>query len=474
MKRIVGLTLHLLLLSFSLRAQHQDLSEKPNIWLQNTEQKSDTGTLLNAFKSGTLNGHFRYYFSATDNQPGLSDYYANAAGGGLRFETARFRGFKIGISGFYTFNIGSSNLAVPDARTGQMNRYELGLFDVDDPWNKKNIDRLEELYLKYHWRKSSVAFGKILINTPLINLQDGRMRPTGVEGLWVEFNESETFRFSGGYLISISPRSTTRWYNGGQSIGVYSMGVNANGIKSNYRGNVQSNGVGVLGVQIKPVKFLKIQLWDFYIDNVLNTGFFQMDYEKETANKNVFVAAVQAIRQDAIHDGGNPDPAKRYVDKHSKAFTFGAKMALQNKRYETSLNYNRISNIGRYLFPREWGRDPFFTFMPRERNEGLGNANAVTLKYQRNFLKYRIKASFVAGYFSLPDVYDFKNNKYGMPCFAQYNLDVRYVFSGALSGLEAQALVVAKYNQSKVYGNEKLIINKVNMNLYNLILNYRF
>ena len=30
--------------------------------------------------------------------------------------------------------------------------------------------------------------------------------------------------------------------------------------------------------------------------------------------------------------------------------------------------------------PREWGKEPFYTFLPRERNEGLGNIHAFTVK----------------------------------------------------------------------------------------------
>ena len=69
-----------------------------------------------------------------------------------------------------------------------MNRYEIGLFDIEDPSNKKDIDRLEELYLKYNFKNATITVGKQLINTPFINLQDGRMRPTVVEGVWTEIN----------------------------------------------------------------------------------------------------------------------------------------------------------------------------------------------------------------------------------------------------------------------------------------------
>jgi hypothetical protein len=474
MKKFEGILFLLLLLSLLGRAQHQELSEKPNIWQQNQKSSIDSNTILSAFRKGSMKGHFRYFFSATDNAQGLTDYFANAGGGGLRFETAKYKGFQFGISGFYIFNLGSSDLSIPDANTNQFNRYELGLFDVQDSKNKNQIDRLEELYLKYSFKKTSIEFGKILINTPLINLQDGRMRPTGVEGLWIETSDLHQLKIEGGFLFAFSPRSTTDWYRGGESIGVYSSGVNSKGQKSDYAGNVESKGVGVLGLKYNPTTEIKLQLWEYYIENVLNTGLLQIDYEKETKNKATLIGSLQAIQQNTLQNGGNEDPSKQYADKNGSAFTFGARIGIKNQQQDLSLNYNRITNTGRYLFPREWGRDPFFTFMPRERNEGLGNAHAAVIKYARSFPKQKLKTGIAVGYYWLPDVQDFRNNKYGMPSYAQVNADVRYNFGGILNGLEAQLLLVGKFNQGKVYGNARYIFNKVNMQLYNLILNYRF
>jgi hypothetical protein len=73
--------------------------------------KSERKNLLSYFKNGKAGGHLRYYFMATDNESGLTDYYANAVGGGLRFETASFYGFHFGVAGFYIFNIGSSDMS---------------------------------------------------------------------------------------------------------------------------------------------------------------------------------------------------------------------------------------------------------------------------------------------------------------------------------------------------------------------------
>ena len=54
--------------------------------------------------------------------------------------------------------------------------------------------------------------------------------------------------------------------------------------------------------------------------------------------------------------------------------------------------------------PREWGQEPFFTYLSRERNEGLGNVAAVMGKVNYFEPKTRIKSSLAAGYYRLPDV----------------------------------------------------------------------
>jgi hypothetical protein len=254
-------------------AQHQDLHEAGEIYKGKKVLSIDTTSILAAFKRGHVNGHFRYFFMATDNASGLSDAYANAAGGGLRYETAKLYGFQFAVSGFYLFNIGSSDLAVKDSITQQGNRYELGLFDIENPYNRGDIDRLEELYLKYNYRKSHLIFGRQLINTPFINLQDGRMRPTGVEGLWMVLNESKFLKLEGGWLYAISPRSTTKWYYVNHSVGIYPGGVNINGSKSDYGENISSKGVGLIGLTLQPYKWLNLKVWDTYFENVLNTEF---------------------------------------------------------------------------------------------------------------------------------------------------------------------------------------------------------
>ena len=458
----------------TIYAQHQEVGDKTGMYIGNSVIPEDSASLLSAFKKGHFNGHFRYFFMSTQNQKGLTDYYAHAAGGGLRYETAKFHGFQFAVSGFYTYNMGSSDLGKADSVTGQSNRYEIALFDVEDPYNKNDIDRLEELYVKYNYKSSSIVFGKQLINTPFINLQDGRMRPTGVEGIWLEINEIKKMKIEGGWLYSISPRGTTRFYSVGESIGLYPTGYNIEGSKSEYANNLSSTGVLIIGTHLELGKNVHLHGWEVLTENIFNTAMLQADVEIPFEDTRTIFWSAQIIRQDAVNNGGNHEVAKSYFEKGGKAITFGAKAGWKNTQWEASINYNRITGDGRYLIPREWGREPFFTFMPRERNDGFGNVHAIMGKVNYDLPKIRVKTSLAAGYYKLPDVKNYRLNKYGVPSYSQLNADVRYAFDKVFKGLEGQLLVVGKLKHGETYREKQFEFNKVNLIQYNFILNYHF
>ncbi len=455
-------------------AQHQETHTAPNLWKGKEQPADDTTSLLHAFRNGQVSGHFRYFFMATDNRNGLTDFHAHAAGGGIKFETARFKGFQFGVSGFFTFNVGSSNLGKPDPTTNQISRYEIGLFDLENPGNRDDIDRLEELYLKYSWKKAHITLGKQLLNTPFINLQDGRMRPTEVGGLFMESRDVKNTRIEGGYLYELSPRGTVKWFRIAESIGVYPSGVSPSGKPSAYKDHLRSGGIGLLGISHKLSEKHTVKLYDVFVDNIFNTLLLQADQTWPVGDKQKLVSGLQWIRQQSINHGGNEDPARTYMEKGGQSQVFGARFGWENNRWKTSLNYTRITARGRYLMPREWGVEPFYTFMPRERNEGFGDVHAYVLKAGYDLPKLRLKTQASAGYFNLPDVMNYRLNKYGLPSYTQFNVDVRYTFTGLLRGMETQLLYVHKGRQGETYGNDRFVINKVNMSLWNLVINYYF
>jgi hypothetical protein len=442
--------------------------------ITNGQEKKDTTSILNAFRKGKIEGHFRSFYMSTNNDEPLTDYYGLAFGGGLKYQTGSFKGFQFGIGGSFAFNLTSSDLTIPDPTTGIMNRYEIGLFDQTNPSNKKDLQQLEDLYVKYNFRKSSVKYGKQNIKTPFINPQDGRMNSTVVQGAWIEVNELKKTKIEIGWLSHISPRSTLKWYDGASSIGLYPSGVAINGIKSDYKDQLDSKGIAIAGVTYSMNEQIKLRIWDHWVENIFNTAFLQVDGEFSMEGNGKIIAGAQYIHQQAVSDGENADPAKTYFDHSQKVNIYGVRAGLEFKKATIRLNYSRITNEGRFLFPREWGREPLFTFLPRERNEGLGDVNAISVNFSKSYFRQKLKAEISAGYYELPDVKDTRLNKYGLPSYYQFNLDLKYSFTNFLHGLSAELLYLYKMRNGNIYEDLRYVIHKTDMQQINIVINYNF
>ncbi len=454
-------------------AQHDPYSGPQWRGSKNKHKNTDSTSLLYAFRQGEFHGHFRNFFMSTINEGELSDYYANGIGGGLRYETAPFKGFQFAISGYFIHNIASSDFSEKDELTGASNRYEIGLFDIANLENEHDMDRLEELYLRYNFKGNKITLGKQILRTPFINPQDGRMRPTEIDGVFGEFKLSEKLNLNGGWLYKMSPRSTIEWYSIGESIGIYPQGLNPVGQPSNYKNAIKSAGIGLVQGSYKINNQFSVKFLEQFTENVFNTAWAQVDFEKKfPAGK--FIASMQYTRQDPVANGGNADAAKTYFAPGTHSNIISTRAGYNSGPWQTSINYTRITKGGRFLSPREWGRDPFFTFLPRERNEGLGDLHAVMVKTTRKIPKSHILIDMGVGYYNLPDVKDYAHNKYGLPSYLQINADFKYEFQGLLQGLDIDVLYVYKANMGAIHNDLKYVINKVNMSNINIVLNYHF
>ncbi len=447
-----------------------------NPFEQDSISKKDS-TVGDFFRRGNFYGHSRYFFMSTDNAFGLDDYFANAFGLGIGYETPKFKNFSVGISGYFIYNLGSSDLKKSDSLSGLPNRYEVGLFDVENPNNHADLDRLEDLYLRYGNERSFIRLGKQHFNSPFINPQDGRMRPTLVEGIYTEWNEWKNWKFHNSLIWDISPRSTVRWYSVGESMGIYPAGLNPDGTKSGYAGNIESKWLLITGVQRTIAQSLKVQIWNQLVDNVFNTALFQADWNPKVLNKKsvYLVSGAQFIFQNSVNKGGNSNPSKTYFQHGAQTNVFSFRLGVEKKKkWSGSVNFTQISNDGRYLMPREWGRDPFYTFMPRERNEGFSGVKALNAKFSWITLQEKLRIEISAGRFILPDVKNAEANKYAMPSYDQFNLEIQYHPGGLLRDFNFQFLVVHKSRLGEVYDTMRFVHNKVNMTMYNLVLNFHF
>lgn len=450
-----------LLASGTLFAQNSDTSVR------------EAANLSQAFHGGKLAGQFRNIFMVTNNRKGLSDYYANAVGGGLKFETAPFHKLQLGISGSFIFNTGSSDLSLPDKQTGQYNRYEIGLFDLEDPRNRNDMDRMEEIYLTYKTQKAHITAGKQLIQTPFINPQDSRMRPTVVEGVYGTLQVHEKLSLEGGFLYRISPRSTKRWFSLERSIGVNSQGVNIDGSPGDYAMNLKTAGVALLGGRYQVSKTVQVKWHNLFVQNISNTLLLEPEYKK-TVGELTYTASLQYIHQQAVNRGGNKNRSQTYFDPANTVNIVGAKAAVEKKGWEASVNYTRITRSGRFTMPREWGTEPLFTVLSRERAEGLGDVHAVMARVKGGLPQKGMKAELAYGHYYLPDVANAALNKYGTPSYRHLKALLQYELPAVLNGLEIALLYVHKGQLGDRVYQPKYILNKVGMQHYTAIVNFHF
>lgn len=435
-------------------------------------KEEDSLCLKDCLLKAHWEAHTRTFVMSTINEGDLKDDYAIASGAGIGVLTKPLYGFQVGVSGFFMYNLASSKIHEVDSLTLASNRYEIGLFDIEDHTNKRDLDRLEELYLKYNLSKSSITVGKMNLNTPFFNPQYGRMRPTVEEGAWLSIKESDKIGFNGGWIWEVSPRSTVNWYSLANSMGVFPAGVNTDGKKSDYYENIVGNsGMAIANIYFNPSKKFKINLWNGYLENVMNTALIEINSE-QPKEKIQFYEGLIFLHQDAVNNGGNVNQDKTYMNRGAQSNVISAQIGLKNKKINSSLNYTHITGDGRYLMPKEWGAEVFYTYFNRERNEGFGNVHAFMTKTTFT-LNSRFQTALGYGYYQLPDVKNYRLNKYALPSYHQINYYATYSFDKFFKGLELRFLVAYKLKQGETYNNLKYVYNKVNMVNFNFIIDFK-
>lgn len=432
-------------------------------------QQSKTSSDSTLYDGG-LNVHARTFFMRTINKDYLPDYYALATGVGIGYKSPSIKNFSMAISGSLTYRVVSTDLSIPDPPLKRLNRYEVGLFDITDSAYRKHIERMEEFYLQYKFQQSLVLFGRLKLNTPFINPQDGRMSPTLAQGIWIEMNEIKKLKIEMGWITHVSPRSTGQWYKVRNSIGLYPSGVNVVGEPSNYAGNTKSKGIGLAGIKYEN-KSLSVSVWNMWIENISNTTMIRLE-DGFKVKKIQLYGGVQLIHQEALASGGNQNPQLAYMDSESHTNTVSIRAGWSVNRFDMNINSTAITGNGRYLVPREWGNDPFYTSLPRERNEGSGQVRAISLNLSYEIPTLHLNMFLGAGHYALPPIEEHALNKYAMPSYNQLNVAATYSFTGWLKDASIQAIYV--YKQSNDYGDAINQLNKVNMSNINLIFNYYF
>ncbi|THD66840.1 hypothetical protein E7Z59_11750 [Robertkochia marina] len=432
-------------------------------WSQETPKKGS---------AGDLSGQWRTFYMATLNKGELKDFNALGTGGFIKYEHRWHSGFYLGGALYTTVNTGIQDLTDPDAITGRASRYEEGLFnleDIEEVWT----GLLGELYLGYQWNTHEIKVGRMKLKTSFLNPQDGRMIPTLVQGAWYTYRGKKGATYQLGVLDRIAPRSTSKFFNIGESIGLYPVGRDIAGQPSQYGENVRSDFIGIADIAIPVSERLWLQVSDYYVDNVFNSFYVKPRYQISER----WTAEAEWLHQNRLNNGGNGiDSLSYFRDKF--ADVFGARVIYNLKGSSSvSLAYNRITRAGRFLFPREWGREFLFSFQKRERSEGTAGNHALVAYYNTRVeipsIGTSIQSFWSVGQHWKDDPFDLALNKYAFPSYAHFNADLFFNIKG-LKGFRPELLVTYKVANGDYPDNPNYIFNKADMWNFNLVLNYSF
>lgn len=420
------------------------------------------------FKSKVF-GQWRTYYSGTLNQGVLQDFQALATGGKLGIDVT-YGSFVLKVIGYSSINIGIQDLSVTDPITNRLSRYELGLFDVNDP-SKRWIGILGEANLGFVSAGHKFQVGRIKLKSPLMNPQDGRMIPTLFQGTWYQFKDKKKLTVQTGVINAIATRSTDRFESLRNTYGLYPSGRNPDGSTSNYRGNVDSDFIWVTNLRKGFGTQVNLDLWNYYVDNVFNTVYSNLTW---SIKDSPFEVAAEAVFQRRLADGGNADPSLAYFQSQS-AYNFGGQLKYTLDDRQVSIAYNHVPRGGRFLFPREWGREGLFTFQKRERTDGSANNQALLLSYESTFSvkQFSVKGIYSLGHQWKASVTSPKENKYALPSYQHLNLDWFFSHS-AIPSLTPEILVTYKRGIGDFPDNPNFILNKVDLVMLNVIFNYNF
>ena len=445
---------------------------------------------------GKVQGQIRLFTMTEEHQEPLHDYDGIALGGKLLYTTPQWNNWQATLGAYTTHfindNISSKNFE--PLASNRNSRYVVGLVDSTN-YDTSSVTNIGEAYLRYHVNKNSITFGRMKLDTPFVNPQDGRMIPTFAQGIWAIASLNNEMGFQAGYINAFWNRNTPQWKSVQDSLGYgYSMGnsaIEGVAVAGNYLGNSSTDGLFIANIRYEPIKTLRLDLWDYYLQNIFNLTYGEVQYSHPIGNLELSYG-LQYIHQRQSGDGGNGEDniasptdgqkAKSYMQEDENSNTYGVKTAVKYENSKLTLAYNKTTDEGRFLFPREWGKEPLYTFQKRERSDGSGNCSAWLATIEHDFAQQGLKGlDMMLGYgeYDKADAKEWIYNKYGYPSYAQWNIDIFYRFSGPLKGLRAEYLLARKVARGETYQNSgpagyNFIFVKNGLTQQNFILNYDF
>ncbi|SFO99058.1 outer membrane porin, OprD family [Hydrogenimonas thermophila] len=231
-------------------------------------------SIAEALKDGSFRGQLRLFY-IDRNYNGHTNYHksAFASGGYLNYKTGFFQGMCSGISFYSTNNFGIRSDNLPG--------------EVLDPTlfgeGLSSYTIVGEAYLKYKYENMMLKIGRQKINTPMLREHDIRMIPNFYEAYLFISNDIKDITFTFAHITKFAAGTFANAYLGGISAatGGYSYINSDMGTFSNigeYAVGIKTNGITFIGIKYLDFKNVQLQIWDYYVHNILNAIYLQGDY----------------------------------------------------------------------------------------------------------------------------------------------------------------------------------------------------
>lgn len=348
--------------------------------------------LSSMFSEGKASGQIREFSISRKmnlSSPTAKEYTrnANVIGGFLKYETASLNGLSFGTA-FYTTN-GFLN----DSPKNDYTKVDPTLLGKDN----ESYSMLGEAYLQYKYGKTTFKAGRQKLDTPMMGADDARMLPSLFEAYVLTNTDLTDTTLMAAHVTKFAQGTFGRVYDSASSASNsllsetsgYSAYDSRNQVgefrnMGSYALNKSTSGVSVLSVTHKINNNLKVQLWDYYAYDIMNTIYAQGD-----ASWNCLITdmikpslSLQAIKENAVGD----DLAGK-IDSMYWAAKFDAK--IQN--FTLSLAYSQTSKNSATEAPvnnaivSPWGGMPAFTQGMVTRHMFMAGTDASKISANYNF-----------------------------------------------------------------------------------------
>ena len=300
-------------------------------------------SIIKGKATGSIQVHHVFY----DLKNGYAPSTGSSLGGTIKYESGNYNGFKAGVA-FHS--VGDSGLSDKDDTDKKMAG---GLF-ISSDFKRKDV--LGEAYIEYKNLNRELKVGRQEFKSPMTSNVFTTI-PTFYEALIYKEKSLQDTVITVAQIdkISFGSRSLADFGPIGEFTGSAGASVSPMNIRGEFQqieeatvgAGADTNGLTILALNYNGIKNLKLQVWDYFAHDIVNTLYAQADYKSNILN-NLTISG-QYLQQNDIGDSliGDKD-----------ASLFGLKLATNIDRVKVYVAYSKSSG-DKFLNP--WTGDPAFT-----------------------------------------------------------------------------------------------------------------